>query len=410
MSLPKIRPRKVEEKHLQAVVQIVAGLALNAFPAIFIAVFARIAPIDRQGQLAVCLTIGTYVAQLLSAFVVESRLATPKANHDVFMPWWMATLAVVSGVLLISGPAVASPPILVVGIIGLSSGLLMARTIGVVRGRWKLEAAAACVLIAGCLTALVLASRHSPYSVRVLALGALLAILVRYWPRPTHRESGMPPDLRRAGWVTGETAAVGFVQPALTSVILVVLGPAASVGFRVVSTISGALEPILAYGRVRQLAHGHQGEVAHVAVIFVAGVAAIFTADLLGFWSLVFGPAWNHVFLLGLALACLWKFSMLISTIPFAALRRAGKTAQVFWIRCVTAAVYVVLGVTFLLVFGSSTAVFVSFVLSEMLTIPLYHYAAKRAAPSYHSLFERKPRSQETREARAAQVTEVESA
>jgi hypothetical protein len=386
----RLRAVRIEAKHFQASVQIVAGLALNAFPAIFIAVFARVAPLGSQGTLAVCLTIGTYAAQVLCALIIESRLATPDVDHDVSMPWWMATMSLVSGVVLMCGPTVPGAPELLVGVTGLSSGLLMARTIGVVRGRWKLEAAAAVVLITGCLAALVLAIQHNPHCVRVLALGALLAILIRYWPRPAHWQSGLPPDARRAGWVTGETAVVGVIQPTLTSVILVVLGPAASVGFRVVSTISGILEPILAYGRFRQLAHGHEGEVAHVSIIFTAGLAAIFGAAFLGIWSRIFGPAWNHVLIWSLVAACLWKVTMLISTIPFAGLRRAGKTAQVFWLRTTSTVVYVLLGVLFLTLFHSSTAVFLSFALSEIVTFPLYHYAAKKAVPNYHSLFERR--------------------
>ena len=176
----------------------------------------------------------------------------------------MALLSVVSGVLLIIGPTVPLPAVLMIGVVGLMSGLLMARPIGVVGGRWKREAAAATVLLVACLFALILASQHNGHCVRVLALGALLAILARNGPRPHRRDSGIPPDIRRAVWVTGETAAVGSVQPALTFVVLVMLGPAASVGFRVVSTISGALEPIIAYGRFRLLAHGHKGEFAPV--------------------------------------------------------------------------------------------------------------------------------------------------
>jgi len=385
--LSHARSLKAEKKHLHAVVQIVAGLALNAFPAAFIAVFARVAPIDRQGFLAVCLAIGAYVAQLLCAFVVESRLATPGADHSLSLPWWMALFSVISGAVLISGPTVPLPAVLMIGVIGLMSGLLMARSIGVVDGGWKREAAAATVLLVACLVALTLAQHHNGHCVRVLALGALMAILARYRPRPHRRDSGIPPDIRKAEWVTGETAVVGVIQPALTSIILVMLGPAASVGFRVISTISGALEPIIAYARFRQLAHGYKGEFAHVAIIFAAGMAVILGAALLGIWSLIFGPAWNLVTVVGLLLACLWKVLMLLNTVPFAALRRAGKTALVFWFRCTSTIIYLALGVAFLLICHTTTAVFLAFVLAQMLTNLLYHYGAKRAAANYRLVF-----------------------
>ncbi|MEI7548582.1 MAG: hypothetical protein WCK21_11080 [Actinomycetota bacterium] len=276
---------------------------------------------------------------------------------------------------------------LFLGIVGLSSGLLMARSIGVVRGGWRQEAVAAVALVAGCVSALILAIHHSPHSVQVLALGALLAVLTRFWPRPEHQDHGIPPDPRKAAWVTAETASVGVIQPTLTTLILMVLGPAASVGFRVISTISGALEPIIAYGRFRQLAHGHRGEVAHVAVIFAAAVAAIFIAAATGVWGMIFGSAWAHVAIIGLVIACLWKVSMLISTVPFAALRKVGRTREVFWLRLACTIVYVILGVAALLIFRSSTAVFASFVLSELVAFPMYHFAAKRSAPDYHSAF-----------------------
>ncbi|MDI9916916.1 hypothetical protein [Rhodococcus sp. IEGM 1379] len=373
-------------KSVEPLVQIVAGLALNAFPAIFIAVFARVAPIEQQGRLAVSLAIGTYVAQLLSAFVVESRLATPEADHKISMPWWIALLSTVSGTLLIVSPTVPPTPVTLIGVLGLSSGLLMARTIGVVRGRWKLESVAASILMVGCLSALVLAVHDNANCVRVLATGALLAILIRCWPLPARRDLGFPPDLTKAAWVTGETATVGMVQPALSTFILAVLGPSAAVGFRVVSTISGILEPILAYGRVRQLAHGHKGEVAQVAMLLVAGTTAIFVGAYLGMWSLIFGPAWNSSLYVALAIACVWKLCLLVTTIPFAALRRAGRTKTVFWLRAVNTALYVVLGLTFLFGFNSSAAVFLSFVITEVLMFVPYHLAASRSAPEYNAL------------------------
>ncbi len=75
-----------QKKHHHAVVQVAAGLALNVFPAIFIAVYARIAPIDSQGLLALFLTVGVYVAALLNAFILEGRLATPGADHNLVCP------------------------------------------------------------------------------------------------------------------------------------------------------------------------------------------------------------------------------------------------------------------------------------------------------------------------------------
>lgn len=373
----------VGTKHVAAVAQVVAGLALNAFPAIFLAVYARIAPIEAQGFLALSLAIGVYVAQLLNAFIVEGLLATPGVDHRLTLPTWTALVSAGSAAVLIAGPAVAHPAVLMISSVGLMSGLLMTRSIGMVRGDWQREALAAIVLIAAGTGALVLAIQHNEHCVRVLAAGALLATLVRYQPRGARGFSGMPPDVRRSGWVTAETAVVGAVQPAITSIVLVTMGPAASVGFRVISTVANALEPIIAYGRFRLLAHGHHGEVMIVVGIFVAGLAGVLAAAFGGLGSLVFGPAWANVGAVALVLACVWKGLMLTSTVPFAALRRAGETTIVFWVRAASTVVYLAMGVGFLLGWHSNTAIFLAFVLSETFTAVLYHLVARRTVPDY---------------------------
>jgi hypothetical protein len=377
------------KKHLAAVAQVVAGLALNAFPAMFLAVYARIAPIDDQGFLALSLAVGVYVAQLLNAFIVEGLLATPDVDHDLTAPAWIVLLSLVSAGSLIVGPPVAHPAVLMIGSIGLMSGLLITRSIGMVRGEWQRELIAATVLIATGLGALILAAAHNSHCLRLLAAGALVSTLVRFRPRSGIRSSGLPPDIRRSSWVTAETAVVGAVQPAITSIVLVTMGPAASVGFRVISTVSNALEPIIAYGRFRLLAHGHKGEIVVVGTIFVAGLVAVLAAAFGGLGSLVFGPAWANVGAAALLLACVWKGLMLLSTVPFAALRRAGETTIVFWVRAASTVVYLALGFGFLFGWHTNTAIFLAFILAEVFTAILYHVIARRHAPDYAQTFSR---------------------
>lgn len=187
--------------------------------------------------------------------------------------------------------------------------------------------------------------------------------------------------------MTAETAVVGAVQPAITSLLLVLVGPAASVTFRVISTVAGALEPILAYGRYRLLAHGHRGELKAFVAVFVVGMVAVLVAAFGGIGSLVFGPAWQGVGVAAMLLACLWKALMLVSTVPFAALRKAGKTVLVFWIRGASTVVYLAISVGFLLVWQSTAAIFVAFAVSELITAVVYHCAAVRGAPDYAAAF-----------------------
>lgn len=374
-------------RHLHTAVQVGAGLALNVYPAIFIAIYARIAPIETQGILALALVVGVYIAQLFNAFIVEGRLATPDAEGEPVMPWWVVLLAVGTGALLVFGPAVASSAVLMASATGVMTGLLMARSIGVVSGEWKSEGLAATVLIVASVIALWMADQQNLHSVRVLAIGALLAVVVRYRPRKSLLHSGFPPDVRRSSWVTAETAVVGAVQPAITSVVLVLVGPAAAVTFRVISTVAGALEPILAYGRYRLLAHGHRGELVSFVAVFTVGMVVVLVAAFGGLGSLVFGPAWVGVGVAALLLACLWKAFMLVSTVPFAALRKAGETARVFWIRGASTVIYLVVSVGLLVAWQTPAAIFLAFVIAEMITAVVYHFAALKGAPDYAAAF-----------------------
>lgn len=375
-----------ESKALHAVVQVIAGLGLNIFPAIFIAVYARIAPIDVQGFLALALTVGVYVAQLINAFIIEGRLATPGADQNFCLPVWTALLSMASGALLIFGPTVAPPAVLMASAVGLMTGMLVGRSIGMVSGRWKREAAASIVLIVSGVIALVLAVLQSGHSVRVLALGAVAATLMRYLPRTSFGRSGLPPDIGKASWVMGETAVVGAVMPAMTSAVLYAMGPASSVAFRVISTVSGALEPIIAYGRYRLLSHANKREAAIVGLIFIAGLVAVLAAAFGGFGRLVFGPAWSNVGVVALLLACLWKGLMLLSTVPFAALRKAGETTVVFWVRAVSTVVYIAVGLAFLFVWHSNIAIFLAFVLAEIFTGILYRVVALKYVPGFEGV------------------------
>jgi hypothetical protein len=88
-----------------------------------------------------------------------------------------------------------------------------------------------------------------------------------------------------------------------------------------------------------------------------------------------------------LLLAFLWKVVTLVSTVPFAALRKAGRTALVFGIRGASTVVYLIISVSMLLLWHTTTAIFAAFVVAELITALVYHVAATRAAPEYTASF-----------------------
>ena len=59
-------------------------------------------------------------------------LATPEADHDFSLPSWVALLSLAAGLVLILGPPVTVPAALMGSSIGVMTGLLVARSIGVV--------------------------------------------------------------------------------------------------------------------------------------------------------------------------------------------------------------------------------------------------------------------------------------
>lgn len=90
--------------------------------------------------------------------------------------------------------------------------------------------------------------------------------------------------------------------------------------------------------------------------------------------------------MVALLLACLWKGLMLLSTVPFAALRAAGETRAVFWGRVVSTLVYLALGLGFLLIWHSTIAIFLSFVIAEIFTGILYRTVARRYVPDFEGV------------------------
>jgi hypothetical protein len=81
---------------------------------------------------------------------------------------------------------------------------------------------------------------------------------------------------------------------------------------------------------------------------------------------------------------------------PPSSLRKAGKTVLVFWIRGASTVIYLAVSVGLLLVWQTTAAIFLAFVVAEAITVLLYHYAAVRGAPEYAATFGTARRRQES--------------
>ncbi|MGT2425286.1 hypothetical protein [Amnibacterium kyonggiense] len=187
-------------------------------------------------------------------------------------------------------------------------------------------------------------------------------------------------DLRGDGrwrWIVGETFATGMLQPVVNGILLAALGPAGSVGYRIVATVSGGLEPIISFARTRLLVRHTALDlvISGAAALTAAGVAVALGAS--GVLGALFGAGWTTTLLLALATACFWRLSTLATTVPFAAMRRSGRARTVFWLRLTSTAVYFLLGVSAAFL-RSVEWVFLAYAAAEVTTFVLYASVNRR--------------------------------
>ena len=127
------------------------------------------------------------------------------------------------------------------------------------------------------------------------------------------------------GWVIADTAITGVIYPLLNTMILAFLGAADAVLFTSIATVSGLLAIPLNFMRLRLLKEHSRLDIVVSAASVVAAVVVLLVLELVGVFGYLFGPAWTEsATLLPLLLACAWRAASLATTIPFAALRRAG--------------------------------------------------------------------------------------
>ena len=350
---------------------IAVGGIMALAPVSFQAVAARNLDLHTQGLLALALGLGAYVGQLVGSWVVESRLATPSRDGEIPFPVTLLVASVAGGALILAAPLSTAAGVL--GVPLLVAGLNVGRSVSVARQDHLRELMAGVVLLVGVVAA-ALRSFAGVWSVRAIALACLLAILVRFTPTQNPR----PATSSARGWVSAETALVGVVQPLLNAVLLATVGPSGAIAFRVIATVSAAMEPVTAYVRVRLLVSWSRMQVLVGAAAELALFALIMVLAGTGTLEAILGSAWHHVPLAALVLACLWRFSGVVTTIPFAQLRRQGLTTLVFRLRTASSFWYALVTVPVALT-GNTVMVFAALLAAELTSAAGYFVVALRA-------------------------------
>jgi hypothetical protein len=362
----------VRQASLSAV-SLIGGVSLAAIPAATLSISSHTFTTAQQGYVSVVITASTLISQLAFAVVVESRLSSPLTERRVTFPRWLGAISLLAALAVIV--QFTSPIVLCFALPVLLSSLEVGRGVSVAEHLDHREVWAAILVGLGALGGIGVAYLGGPWGLVPLVVGVAAASVVRSLAVPHHasrRQAGV------TGWVVTDVAITGIIYPALNSVILLFIGPIGAVLFAAISSVSGLLAIPLNFVRLRLLkAHSSLdiwiGGAAVALAIVVIGILEF--TGVLGF---VFEGSWTiGATVAALTIACLWRAASLATTLPFAALRRAGHVRLLAVLRgCCAAATF--LGGLAVLPLHSLTAVFLVLLLGELTQATTYEIARRR--------------------------------
>jgi hypothetical protein len=314
---------------IQSALNLASGVSLSIVPPAVLSISANTFPVHQQGFVAVAVTTATFLSQLNFGAVVESRLSSIRTSRFVAVPLWLASLGLLAALAMIAFHS--APIVICVTLPFLFAALEVGRGVSVAEGYASREVASAIALGTGAAVGVIAALVHQPWGLVAMGAGVGAAIAIRAVRAP---RNAPPPDPAIRGWVLADVGLTGITYPVLNAVILALLGPAASIIFAAVSTVSGLLAIPLNFLRVRLLKEHSVLDIVVTSCALALAGAAIAVAEFTGLLGLAFGPAWTvAVSALPLLIACLWRLATLFSAIPFAALRRAGRARLVMILR-----------------------------------------------------------------------------
>jgi hypothetical protein len=192
--------------------------------------------------------------------------------------------------------------------------------------------------------------------------------------------SASRPELGVVAWVVADVGITGVIYPVLNTLILLLIGPVQAVLFTAISTVSGLLAIPLNFMRLRLLRAHSLLDIWVSAATLVLSTAAIAVLEFTGVLGFIFGDAWSiPLTVVPLGIACLWRSASLATTLPFAALRRAGEVRLLTVLRAVCALLTFAGGLA-VIPLHSLTAIFVVMLLGEALQATVYEVARRRRA------------------------------
>ena len=142
--------------------------------------------------------------------------------------------------------------------------------------------------------------------------------------------------------------------------------------------MSGLLAIPLNFMRLRLLKEHSRLDIVVSGASVLAAVVALLVLEFTGVFGFVFGEAWTEsATLVPLLLACGWRAASLATTIPFAALRRAGEVRLVTGLRAAVSVLTFGLAAVGLAA-QSLSAVFLGLLVAELASAVVYEVARRR--------------------------------
>ncbi|SEN94921.1 hypothetical protein SAMN05216281_12041 [Cryobacterium luteum] len=356
-----------------SLITLLGGVSLAVIPAATVAISARQFTLAEQGAIAVAVMLATFVGQVTFAVVVESRLSSAATARRVTFPLWLAALSVLTAVMV--GFNSTNAIALCVALPILLASLEVGRGVSVAERLDTREVWASVLVGSGALAGVLVAFTAQTWGMIPLVAGIALATCVRSLP-VSHQPSR--PDPAVMGWVVADTSITGVIYPLLNVMILAFIGPAQAIIFTALSTVSGLLAIPLNFLRLRLLKEHSRLDIGVTGLALLGAIVALGILEATGAFGFIFGSAWSlSDTALPLAVACAWRATSILTTIPFAALRRMGAVRLLTGLRAIVAAVtFALAGLG--LVTQNIVWVFAGMLVAELISAVIYE-AARRS-------------------------------
>ncbi|MGV9868240.1 hypothetical protein [Rhodococcus koreensis] len=319
---------------------------------------------DDAAGITVALAVTAYVAQVLGAMLVETHLLGSVRSSKPAIPAIFIVAALAGYVSCLFGTV--SPWLWVLGYVPLGALGEVCRVLSILNRKVAVEAVGASLLSIVMVFSYFQPSTASLYY--LLPTAVLALAFARCWGLVSRGVARLP---RGSVWVVSEAAATGITQPTIAIILFFFMGPEQAIAYRMISSVVNLFSPILSFVRIRLLDRDSYGDKALGLALCIAAGATVMMFQFGDLWVLLFGAAWSGVSAMALMWASLWRGCSLLTTIPYAELRRNGRPRDVFNLRLMSTCIYLPIAIVGVLVAGTK-GVFLCYLVGEAISWRIY--------------------------------------